>query len=302
MSAEEKKSDTIYSVESERHFGPFVTQLIERSKYAGVHLRSSRRFRRGLHDISLDKRGRVKEKIGKLSLLFAIRPDLLSWWVGTLFMIGATLFVTGSVMLLYLSEYISSFTSNVTYFIGSLFFTSAAYGQFLQAINANIALLPRAKEKQKSWRWWARGLRSPGFLSAASQFIGTILFNFNTFDVFYHYRYPIGEHLFVWVPNMVGSVLFLVSSFFAWIEIYHDGYVKRFVSVTWWIVWLNIIGSVLFQLSALYGYINPFTGTVPNGHLSIALTLWGAVCFYLAAHLSNVELHELKKVKSTNFA
>jgi len=297
MPEERKEADMSYPLEGERYFGPFVTQLIKRGKDARARLRSSRRFRRGLHDIPLDRRGRVKEKVGRLSLLFAIRPDLLSWWVGTLFMIGSALFVAGSVMLLCLSEYVSTFTSNLTYFIGSLFFTSAAYGQFLQAINANIALLPRAREKQKSWRWWARGLRSPGFLSAASQFIGTILFNFNTFDVFYHYRHPIGEHLFVWVPNMVGSILFLVSSFFAWIEIYHDGYVKRFVSVTWWIVWLNITGSVFFQLSAIYGYIDPFTGSVPNGDLSIAFTLWGAVCFYLAAHLSNVELHDMKKVK-----
>jgi hypothetical protein len=260
-----------------------------------MQLRTSRRYRRGLRDIPLDRKGQIKEKIGRLSLLFAIRPDLLSWWVGTLFMIGSALFIAGSVMQLYLSDHFSSFAINLTYFIGSIFFTSAAYGQLLQAINANIALLPSTKEKQKSWRWWARGLRSPGFLSAASQFIGTILFNFNTFDAMYSFHSAAGEHLFVWVPNMIGSILFLVSSFFAWGEIYHDSYVKRFITVTWWVVWLNIIGSVLFQLSALYGYINPITGAVPDGSLSVAFTLWGAVCFYFAAHLSNVELREMKR-------
>lgn len=280
----------------ERHLGPFVTQLIKKGENAKLHLRSSRRFRRGLSDIPLDRKGQIKKRIGKLSLLFAIRPDLLSWWVGTLFMIGSALFAAGSVMQLYLTDHFTQFTINLTYFIGSLFFTSAAYGQLLQAINANIALIPGVKEKQKSWRWWARGLKSPGFLSAASQFIGTILFNFNTFDVFYNYRHPIGEHLFVWVPNMAGSILFLVSAFFAWVEIYHDNYVKRFVSVTWWIVWLNILGSILFQLSAIFGYINPFSGAVVDGDLSVQYTLWGAVCFYLAAHLSNVEIREVGEV------
>jgi hypothetical protein len=297
VSAEEKRSSAAYPAGSERHLGPFVTQLIERGKDAKMHLRTSRRFRRGLSDIPLDRKGRIKQKIGELSLLFSIRPDLLSWWIGTLFMIGSALFVAGSVMQLYLSEYFSSYIGNLTYFIGSLFFTSAAYGQFLQAINANIALIPDIRKKQKSWRWWARGLRSPGFLSAAAQFIGTILFNFNTFDAMHNFHSPAGEHLFVWVPNMAGSVLFLVSSFFAWIEIYRDDYVKRFISVTWWVVWFNIVGSVLFQLSALYGYINPFTGAVPDGSLSIALTLWGAICFYFGAHLSNVELREVKKAK-----
>ncbi len=295
MSAEKEKLSAKHPANREHRWGPFITQLIKVGREGAIYLRTSRRYRRGLRDMPLDKMGKVKEKIGRLSLLFAIRPDLLSWWVGSLFMVGSALFVAGSVMQLYLSDHFSSFEINLTYFIGSIFFTSAAYGQLLQAINANIALLSGTKQKQKSWRWWTRGLRSPGFLSAAPQFIGTILFNFNTFDAMYNFHSPAGEHLFVWVPGMIGSVLFLVSSFFAWVEIYHDAYVKRFVSVTWWVVWLNIIGSVLFQLSALYGYINPVTGAVPDGSLSVAFTLWGAVCFYFAAHLSNVELCETKR-------
>jgi hypothetical protein len=199
-------------------------------------------------------------------------------------------------MQLYLADHFSSFASNLTYFTGSIFFTSAAYGQLLQAVNANIAQLPNMREKQKSWHWWARGfIRSPGFLSAASQFIGTVLFNLNTFDAMQNFHSPADEHFFIWVPNMTGSLLFLVSSFFAWIEIYRDDYIKRFVTVTWWVVWFNIIGSLLFFFSALYGYVNPFTGAVPDGSLSVTFTLWGAVCFYLGAHLSNVELREVKQ-------
>ena len=282
----------------ERRLGPFIVQLIRRGKDATLHLRSSRRFRRGLGDLPLNHRGEVGKKIGHLSLLFALRPELLSWWIGTLFMIGSALFVAGSVMLLYFSDRFAPDTINLTYFIGSLFFTSAAYGQRIQAINANIALLPSAREKKAAWRWWARGLRNPGFLSAASQFIGTILFNFNTFDVFYHYRHPIGEHIFVWVPNMIGSILFLVSSFFAWVEIYYDDYVHPLRSVTWWVVWLNIVGSILFQLSAIFGYINPWTGAVVDGDLSVQYTLWGAACFFAAAWLSNVEIREARKMKA----
>jgi hypothetical protein len=293
-SANETASEASLSTE-ERHFGPFVTQLIKRGRGTRLLLRTSRRFRRGLSDIPLDRKRRIQQKIGKLSLLFALRPDLLSWWVGTLFMVGSALFVAGSVILLYPQGIVSVQSGNLTYFIGSLFFTSAAYGQLLQSINANIALIPDIRKKRKSWRWWARGVRSPGFLSAATQFIGTLLFNITTFDALYGCHSPASEHLFVWIPDMAGSVLFLVSSFFAWIEIYHDSYIKPFANVTWWVVWLNIVGSVLFQLSALYGYINPMTGKRPDGHLSIVFTLWGAACFYLGAHLSNVELHDVKQ-------
>ena len=292
MSAE-KSVNTKASHAGERRWGPFITQLLHYGHNAHLKLRSSRRFRRGMQDLILDKNGKIKKKVGELSLLFSIRPDLLSWWIGTLFMIGSSFFVAGSVMQLYLSDHFSSQHINLTYFIGSLFFTSAAYGQLFQSINSNIALRPNRKEKQNIWKWWARGVRSPGFVSAASQFIGTILFNVNTFSAFYGLHSPESEHLLIWVPDMVGSVLFLVSAFFAWVEIYHDDFVKPFVSVTWWVVWFNIIGSVFFQISALYGYINPLTGAVDDGTLAVQYTLWGAVCFYLGAHLSNVEIREV---------
>jgi len=295
MSAEKSVRKELSPI-NERRWGPFITQLLTSGhNNAQLMLKSSRRFRRGMQDLTLDRNGKLKKRVGALSLLFSIRPDLLSWWIGTLFMVGSSLFVAGSIMQLFFNCYVTSFTVNLTYFAGSIFFTSAAYGQFLQAINANIALLPNAREKQKQWHWWARGLRSPGFLSAGSQLIGTFLFNLNTFSAFYGPHTFAGEHLFIWVPDMIGSILFLVSSFFAWVEIYHDDFVKPFITVTWWIVWLNIIGSVFFQISAIYGYINPVTGAVTDGSLAVGYTLLGAVCFYLAAHFSNVEIREITR-------
>jgi hypothetical protein len=281
---------------NERKWGPLITQLVISGRNAHSRLRSSRRFRRGLQDLKLGKNKKtIRKKVGELSLLFSIRPDLLSWWIGTLFMVGSSFFIAGSIMLLFFSDHFTSFVINLTYFIGSIFFTSAAYGQFLQAINANIALLSSIREKQQQWRWWARGLRSPGFLSAAAQFIGTLFFNLNTFSALYGPHTSVGENLFIWVPDVGGSILFLVSSFFAWIEIYHDDFVKPLVTATWWVVWLNIIGSVFFQISAFYGYISPMTGMVANSDLAVYYTLWGAVCFYLGAHLSNVEIREIGK-------
>jgi hypothetical protein len=288
----QKKSSTF-----ERKLGPFITQLRERHHGKGIQLISSRRFRRGLSNLELDAKGQIKKRAERISLLFIIRPRLLSWWIGVLFMIGSLLFTTGAIMNLFFESVLSAFTINLTYFTGSLFFTSAAYGQFLQAINANIALVSGPLEKKRKWRWWARGLRNPGFLSSASQLIGTILFNINTFDAFYSTLTPVGISIMIWVPDMIGSVLFLISSFFAWVEIYHDDFVKRFRTVTWWLVWFNILGSVFFQLSAIYAFINPFTGKIEDNRLSVIYTLLGAVCFFAGAYLSVIEIKEPVKRK-----
>ena len=289
---DQKKTTTI-----ESKLGPFITQLRE-SRYGKViQLKSSRRFRRGLSDLKLNAKGQIKKQAERISLLFIIRPELLSWWIGVLFMIGSLLFSSGAIMDLFFEKVLSAFTINLTYFIGSLFFTSAAYGQFLQATNANIALVSGPLEKTKEWRWWTRGLQSPGFLASTSQLIGTILFNINTFDAFYSTLTPMGVSIMIWVPDMIGSVLFLVSSFFAWVEIYHDNYIKRFRSVTWWLVWFNILGSVFFQLSAIFAFIKPFTGKVEDNRLSVIYTFWGAVCFFTGAYLSVIEIQEPVKSK-----
>ena len=273
-----------------RNCGPLITQVIESHTNGERFLVSSRRLRRGLEKIRLERKEQVKEKAEQLSLLFISHPRVLSWWIGALFMVGSSLFAAGCLMSMYGTQLLSNRSINLTYFIGSIFFTTAAYGQLLQAINANIAQLTDQQAKMLSWRWWARGLRSAGFLAAASQFIGTVLFNINTFDAWQGTHTTLGTTVLVWIPNMAGSILFLVSSFFAWIEIFHDDYVRRFLSLTWWVIWLNILGAVFFQISAIYAWTNPLSGNVANSYLSIVFTLWGALCFFVGAYLSNLEL------------
>ena len=225
---------------------------------------------------------RVAKKLDRLSLIFSIKPNILTFWVGILFTIGSFCFILGSLFQLYWLQ-LGQFLINLTFFIGSIFFTTAAYGQLLLAINANLVNYTSISKKKRDWRWWARGVRSYGFASAFSQFIGTILFNFNTFDAMQNLNKAISEELLIWVPDFIGSILFLISSFFAWLEIRNDGFVKSFISFTWWIVWLNIFGSIFFQASAIYGFIDPKTNTLIDANLSILYTLFGAICFFIAA-------------------
>jgi hypothetical protein len=198
-------------------------------------------------------------------------------------------------MVLSFENIFSSFSINLTFFIGSLFFTSAGYGQLLEVINSDITAETYLSMEEDPWLWWAWRPKNLGYLASLTQLIGTILFNFNTFDAFYTGLSALQEDIIIWAPNMIGSVFFLLASFFAWLEIYHDRHVKAFVTVTWWIIWINILGSVFFQLSAIFSYINIDSGELINETLLLRHTIYGAVCFFLAAYLLIVEMNETKK-------
>ena len=272
--------------------GPFVTQLLKHHDGEHDHLYTSRRIRKGLDRLVVDrKHHRVKETFHDLSSFFTYNPGRLTWWIGILFMIGSACFVAGSVMYLYFEESFTPFFMNLTFFIGSIFFTSAAYGQYLEAINADIT----NETKDQKWVWFAWRAKNLGFLSSLSQLIGTVLFNINTFDGMLAHLTSLQQDILIWTPNMIGSILFLTASFLAWLEVFRDKNVKAFTSVTWWIIWINILGSVFFQLSALDSYVNLESGELVNGTLALEYTLYGAACFLIGAYLLIVEMNESKR-------
>ncbi len=84
------------------------------------------------------------------------------------------------------------------------------------------------------------------------------------------------------MPDMIGSVFFLLSSFLAWLEVCHDNAMQTFRSVLWWIIWLNIIGSIFFQLSAIAGL---FTNTLNLQLVAAYCTMFGGVAFFIASYL-----------------
>jgi len=278
--------------------GPFITQVVEHYNDSHDHLYTSRRIRKGLNRLEVDKKHhRIKHTLRDISSLFTYKPELLTWWIGVLFIIGSACFMAGSIMYLHFETSFSSLTMNLVFFIGSLFFTSAAYGQYLEAINADISKEADLEKKEREWIWFAWRARNLGFLSSVSQLIGTLLFNINTFDGLLSHLTALQEDILIWVPNMIGSILFLTASFLAWLEVYQDKNVNAFSSVTWWIIWVNILGSVFFQLSALKGYINLESGEAVNGILSLDYTLYGAACFLIGAYLLIVEMNESKRSK-----
>ena len=99
------------------------------------------------------------------------------------------------------------------FFIGSLFFTSAAWLQFLEAINGDILDINARGIRKKGWRWFAWKPHNAGYSSSLIQLAGTILFNYNTFDAMLPEVGWKEENILIWTPDLIGSICFLVSSY-----------------------------------------------------------------------------------------
>jgi YrhK-like protein len=145
----------------------------------------------------------------------------------------------------------------VVFFVGSVFFTLAAG---LELREATLRL----------GRWAS----NPSWWSAAIQFPGTLLFNFNTFDAMKEGLSTHQENRLVFAPDLFGSACFLVSGVLA----YRVATGPEATMAT-----VNLAGCVLFGISAIASFVVPSTGSV----LDLAAVNWctalGALCFFIGA-------------------
>ncbi|KAA0133011.1 hypothetical protein FYZ48_24515 [Gimesia chilikensis] len=264
--------------------GPFITRRLFRHADGTQWVWLSRKHRKAL----IAREIGLAEAIGQLLIRCLWMPGELNWWIGSLFAFGSLLFATASVLLLAPelanALALSSTEVNAIYFAGSLPFTTAAYLQLYQAANAG----PLPDEPDHSgkrhrllgWKPW-----KAGWLSCALQFVGTILFNFNTFDALWPGLTWFQTDLLVWVPNFAGSVLFLASGYLAYIEICHHYWGWRSENLSWWIVVINLLGCVGFMVSACFAISLPGPTVEWMETVAVAFTLQGAICFFLGAVL-----------------
>ncbi|QDV18941.1 hypothetical protein Pan153_36020 [Gimesia panareensis] len=263
---------------------PFTTRRLFRHVDGTLREWLSRKHRKDL----IAREIGLAEALGKLLVRCLWLPRELNWWIGSLFAVGALLFAAASA--LSLSPDLASALSlsatdvNVIYFAGSIPFTTAAYLQLYQAANAGA--LPDEEEDSESRRkllGWKP--LDAGWLSCALQFIGTILFNFNTLDALLPGLSWFETDLLVWIPNYVGSILFLASGYLAFIEICHYYWGWQPGNLSWWIGSINLLGCIGFMMSAFFAFTAPGPEVDWIVMVSVAFTLQGAICFFLGAVL-----------------
>ncbi|MBB5791108.1 hypothetical protein [Jiangella mangrovi] len=205
-------------------------------------------------------------------------PGARGWWIAVLFAIGSVLFAVGSVPAF--GSAVGARWDTATYFIGSLFFTSASFLSYREAVDAGPETLNPAHRRffvyqRRRIDWWA----------TAVQLAGTLYFNVSTGVAMVDNLSAEAAHQHVWRPDAVGSVCFLVSSLLAWYEACHGWVAWRPRSWSWWITLTNLIGSIAFGVSAVAGYIDPLTGQVHDLARANTQTFIGAVCFLIGAVL-----------------
>ena len=206
-----------------------------------------------------------------------MRPVRLNAAVAWLFMVGSTCFVVGSVPA-YVNA-VGGWVDGVTYFVGSIFFTAASYGQLVQVQSPSMTEVDDVTQHLPApVRWWAWRPHDRNWWAAVTQFPGTLLFNVSTLAALARNATVAESDRHVWRPDMYGSTLFLVASTFGVLAVGGSRSLSRRIA------WLNMVGSVLFMASALAGYVLP-TGELVSTRVSVAGTLLGAVCFFIGAAL-----------------
>lgn len=186
------------------------------------------------------------------------------------FAIGSLLFALGA-----LPGYgllVGGEADSITYAIGAVFFTLAAFIQ----LRLSGRWRPGAWKSKADWDdWW----------SAAVQFLGTLCFNVSTLAALIVSFDPEQMNDYVWRPDVYGSICFLISSVLAILATTHVEGLWDPDARNWWSTWLNMAGSIAFMASAIAAYVVPSSGEVANAMLVNLGTFLGAICFLVAALL-----------------
>jgi hypothetical protein len=170
-----------------------------------------------------------------------------TWWSGVLFIIGSSCFAVGPFP--GFLQLVGPTADAAVFFIGSIFFTSAATVQYLDSRSG-----PRLI-------WWA----------AVVQLAGTVFFNISTGSALLDNLSTSQENRLIWAPDVFGCVCFLVASGLAWAA------ERGFIS------WINLAGSVAFGIAGIASYFVPDTGDVLDLAAANFTTVVGALCFLAGA-------------------
>jgi hypothetical protein len=165
-------------------------------------------------------------------------------------------------------QLVGSGADGVVFFAGSVFFTLAAG---LELREGTLRLGRWASDPS----WW----------SAAIQFVGTLLFNVDTFDAMLDSLSTKQEDRLVWAPDLFGSAFFLVSGALAYRVATGPRLLPAHRDKQWKTAAVNLTGCVFFGISAVASYVVPSSGSILDLAASNWCTVLGALCFFVGALL-----------------
>jgi len=182
------------------------------------------------------------------------------------FMLGSSMFALGSAP--GFASWAGSGASNVLYFIGAWGFTYAGFVQWFLSGDRTTVFRGHAVVRA-DW------------LSAATQSVGTILFNVSTSAALQAHAVA-AQQRFVWSPDAAGSLAFLVSGALAMRAYRHANTWWDPRKAGWWSTQINMIGCIAFGASAVGAFITQTGGTLDASIANVG-TFIGAICFFLAS-------------------
>jgi len=186
---------------------------------------------------------------------------------GSLFALGAVFAQLGEVALL---------TVNVTYLVGGFFFSLGGYASVLLAINTGLGDVGTSRAPV---RWWRYQPERRDWLSAVVLFVGTLLFAVSLVAAFAEGLTPRQSDGWIWFPDILGCICFLVSGHLAMLEVGGGRVGVHVQALSWWVVAVNQLGSILFFLAGLAAFVRPATSAALDAGLVNWGTFSGAVCF-----------------------
>lgn len=184
------------------------------------------------------------------------------------FCIGSLLFALGAIP--GFASWAGATGTNTVFFVGSWFFTGAALVQLVLAGPMTVDIDGR-KMLRADW------------LTASTQFLGTLLFNVSTGAAIRAHQISTERDL-VWVPDSTGSVAFLISGSFAIVGLYRIGKLNEPTSKDWISTMVNFAGCIAFAVSAVGAYVSE-SGATADAMLANTGTFIGALCFFTASAL-----------------
>ncbi len=132
--------------------GIFLTRVEQYLPDGRLRVSTSRAHRKGLPPVEIGADGvGVRAALVANPWLHIWAPHRLAWWIAVLFIIGFSCFMLGSFASNWpqrLPQVLNDSNDiNIVFFAGSLFFTTAAWLQLLEAVNGEetsqrLALLP----------------------------------------------------------------------------------------------------------------------------------------------------------------